>query len=182
MNPTKFAMPSRRTFLMGAGAGVVGAITATVKPVFAKEGPLAFPSRVNFLLEDRIGKGEYYFGNLLMDLPIIAESGFSVPVTFTVDTPQNESNYVTRLIGVAPLNPEGYIVDYMMGPRGGKGEVSTRVRIAKSQTVYAVAMMSDGTRWGTSVELQVTFGACVDEVLDFEMREFMKVQRLRGRE
>ena len=43
-------------------------------------------------------------------------------------------------------------------------------------------MMSDGTRWGTSVELQVTFGACVDEVLDFEMREFMKVQRLRGRE
>ena len=95
---------------------------------------------------------------------------------------RSESNYVTRLIGVAPLNPEGYIVDYMMGPRGGKGEVSTRVRIAKSQTVYAVAMMSDGTRWGTSVELQVTFGACVDEVLDFEMREFMKVQRLRGRE
>ena len=80
------------------------------------------------------------------------------------------------------MKQQGYIVDYTLGPRSGKGEVSTRVRIAKTQTVYAVAMMADGTRWGTSVELQVTFGACVDEVLDFEMREFMKVQRLRGRE
>lgn len=182
MNPANFVMPNRRTFLVGAGASVVGMMTATVKAAPAKEGPLAFPTRVNLLLEDRIGKGEYYFGGLLMDLPIIAESGFSVPVTFRVDTPQDEADHVKRVIGVAPLNPEGYIVDYTLGPRSGKAEVSTRVRIAKTQTVYAVAMMADGTRWGTSVELQVTFGACVDEVLDFEMREFMKVQRLRGRE
>lgn len=183
MNPTKFVMPNRRTFLMGAGAGVVGILTAKVAPAIAatvKEGPLGFPARVTSLVEDRLGKGEYYFGGLLMDLPIIAESGNSVPVTFRVDTPQNETDYVQRIVGVAPINPEGYIVDYTLGPRGGKGEVSTRVRIAKTQTVYAVAMMSDGTRWGTAVELQVTLGACVDEHMDFEMREFLKVQRKRG--
>ncbi len=185
MSLTKFVMPSRRTFLMGAGAGVVGILTAKVKPVFAataKEGPLAFPARVTSLIEDRMGKGEYYFGGLLMDLPIIAESGVSVPVTFRVDTPQNETEYVQRIVGVAPANPEGYIVDYTMGPRTGKAEVSTRVRIAKTQNVYAVALMSDGTRWGTAVELQVTMGACVDEHMEFEMREFLKVQRKRGLE
>jgi sulfur-oxidizing protein SoxY len=178
----RFAEPNRRTFLIGAGAGLVGVLTAKVKPAFALDGPLAFPSRVTGLVEDRIGKGDYYFGKLLMDLPIIAESGFSVPVTFRVDTPQDPTEYVTRIIAVAPVNPEGVIADYVLGPRGGKAEVSTRVRIAKTQTVYAVAMLNDGSRWGTSVELQVTFGACVDEVLDFQEREFMKIQRLRGNE
>ena len=178
----RFAQPNRRTFLLGAGAGVVGMITAAARPAHALEGPLAFPPRVRGLVEDRIGKGEYYFGKLLMDLPIIAETGWSVPVTFRVDSPQVDADHVVRILAVAPLNPEGLVADYVMGPRGGKAEVSTRVRIAKTQTVYAVAMMSDGTRWGTSVELQVTFGACVDEHLDFEAREFLKVRRLRGLE
>jgi sulfur-oxidizing protein SoxY len=178
----RFAQPNRRTFLMGAGAGLVGVLTATAKPARALDGPLAFPTRVRALVEDRIGKGDYYFGKLLMDLPIIAESGFSVPVTFRVDTPQDATDHVQRILAVAPVNPEGMIADYVLGPRAGKAEVSTRVRIAKTQTVYAVAMMSDGMRWGTSVELQVTFGACVDEVQDFQEREFLKVQRLRGLE
>src|SRR4051812_40159073 len=101
----RFAEPNRRTFLLGAGAGVVGVLTAQVKPARAYDGPLAFPARVNSLVADRIGKGEYYFGKLLMDLPIIAESGFSVPVTFRVDTPQDQTEYVTRIIAVAPVNP-----------------------------------------------------------------------------
>jgi sulfur-oxidizing protein SoxY len=154
-------------------------VTALPRPALA-DGPMAFPKRIVDILDQNVGPGDYYFGDLLMELPIIAESGFSVPVTLTVKTKMTEDDHVRRLMIFAPENPEATVADYILGPRAGKAEVSSRIRMAKSQTVYAVALMADGRRWGTSVPLQVTFGACVEEVDAFHAAEFLKRQRVRG--
>jgi sulfur-oxidizing protein SoxY len=89
-------------------------------------------------------------------------------------------DHVRRLMVFAPENPEATVADYILTQRAGKAEVSSRIRMAKSQTVYAVALMADGRRWGTSVPLDVTFGACVEEVDAFHANEFLRRQRVRG--
>jgi len=178
----RFLNPNRRTLLVGAGLGIVGVVTAGAPKLVRADGEMAFPKRVVDILDQNVGPGKYYFGALLMDLPIIAESGFSVPITLRVESAMTEADHVRRLMVFAPENPEATIADYIMGPRAGKAEVSSRVRMAKSQTIYAVALMGDGRRWGTSVPLQVTYGACVEEVDNFHANEFLKRQRLRGLE
>lgn len=179
---TDLTRPNRRTFLLGAGATVVGLMTATTRRAAALDGPITLPPIVTRLVTDMAGPGEYYFGDLWMDLPIVAESGWSVPATFRVNGDITERNYVRRIIAFAPENPEYIVADYFLGPRAGKAEISTRVRVARQQTMYAVALMSNGFRWATSVELNVTSGACVEEFQAFELREFLKVQRRRGLE
>lgn len=179
----RFLNPNRRTLLVGAGLGIVGVVTAGVPKLARADGEMAFPKRIVEILDQNVGPGKYYFGDLWMELPIIAESGFSVPITLRVDNvAMTETDHVRRLLVFAPENPEATIADYILGPRSGKAEVSSRVRMAKSQTIYAVALMSDGRRWGTSVPLQVTYGACVEEVDNFHANEFLKRQRLRGLE
>ena len=177
----RFRTPNRRTFLVGAGMGVVGMITAAPQQALA-DGPMAFPKRIVDILDQNVGPGDYHFGDLMMELPIIAESGFSVPVTLRVATKMTEDDHVKRILVFAPENPEATVADYIMGVRAGKAEVSSRIRMAKTQTVYAVALMADGRRWGTSVPLSVTFGACVEEVDAFHAAEFLKRQRVRGNE
>jgi sulfur-oxidizing protein SoxY len=175
----RFLAPNRRTLLIGAGLGVVGMITAAPQRALA-DGPMAFPKRINDILDQNVGPADYYFGDLLMELPIIAESGFSVPVTLRVATKMTADDHVRRLMVFAPENPEATVADYILTQRAGKAEVSSRIRMAKSQTVYAVALMADGRRWGTSVPLNVTFGACVEEVDAFHANEFLRRQRVRG--
>ncbi|MBM3507072.1 MAG: twin-arginine translocation signal domain-containing protein [Alphaproteobacteria bacterium] len=175
----RFRTPNRRTFLVGASLGIVGMVPALPRPAQA-DGPMAFPKRLVDILDQNVGPGEYYFGDLLMELPIIAETGFSVPVTLKVATKMTNDDHVRRIMVFAPQNPEATVADYILGPRAGKAEVSSRIRLAKTQTVYAVALMSDGRRWGTSLPLEVTFGACAEEVDTFHAAEFLRRQRVRG--
>ncbi|MSP20848.1 MAG: thiosulfate oxidation carrier protein SoxY [Alphaproteobacteria bacterium] len=176
----RFLNPNRRTLLVSAGLGVVGAITAGTPKIARADGAITLPKRVVDILEQNVGKGEYFFGALWMELPIIAESGLSVPVTLQVETKMTEADHVRRMMVFAPDNPEATIADYIMGPRAGKAEISTRLRMGKTQTIYAIALMANGQRWATSVPLQVTYGACADEVDNFHAAEFLRRQRVRG--
>jgi sulfur-oxidizing protein SoxY len=55
------------------------------------------------------------------------------------------------------------VATFHLGPRAGKAKVSTRVRLADSQKVIAIAEMSDGSFWSDSVNMIVTLAACVEE-------------------
>ena len=56
------------------------------------------------------------------------------------------------------------MVSIHLGPRAGRASVSTRIRLADSQTVVAIAEMSDGTFWSDQVDVVVTLAACIEEV------------------
>jgi sulfur-oxidizing protein SoxY len=60
-------------------------------------------------------------------------------------------------------NPLPRVLGLRFGPRAGAARFATRIRLATSQTVIAVAKLADGSCWRDSVDLLVTLAACVDD-------------------
>jgi sulfur-oxidizing protein SoxY len=101
-------------------------------------------------------------GRVTMDIPPLVENGNSVPLTITVDSPMTETDHVKAIAVFNQLNPQPNIGTFHLGPRSGRAFVSTRIRLGDSQTIIAVAQMSDGSLWSGSAELVVTLPACVE--------------------
>lgn len=111
-----------------------------------------------------IGTREPQAGGMTIRLPKIAETGNSVPLTVAVDSPMTAEEHVLRIHVCVEGNPEPVAATYHLGPRAGKAEISTRIRLARSQTVLALAEMSDRTVRSAAASIVVTLGACVEEV------------------
>ena len=62
-------------------------------------------------------------------------------------------------------NPQPNIGNYYLGPRAGRAQISTRIRLADSQKVVAIARLSDGSFWSATADVVVTLAACTDEVI-----------------
>jgi sulfur-oxidizing protein SoxY len=101
-------------------------------------------------------------GKVTMDIPPLVENGNSVPLTITVDSPMSEQDYVKAIAVFNERNPQPNIGTFHLNARSGRAIVSTRIRLGDSQTIMAVAQMSDGSLWSGSVELIVTLPACVE--------------------
>ena len=59
-------------------------------------------------------------------------------------------------------NPQREVLRCELGPANGRAEVSSRVRLATSQQLVAVARLSDGSLWQQRVEVLVTLAACIE--------------------
>ena len=62
-------------------------------------------------------------------------------------------------------NPQPNIANFYLGPHAGRAQVSTRIRLADSQKIVAIAKLSDGSFWSVSVEVVVTLAACTEDVI-----------------
>lgn len=144
---------SRRR-LLGAAAGlgawlVVGPAAATSEEVAAKV--KAFANGAPVLP-----------GRVTMDIAPIIDNGNSVPVTVSVKSPMTASDYVQAIAIFNESNPQRDVGIFALGPRSGKASVSTRIRLATSQKITAVARMSDGTCWSAAVDVVVALAACIE--------------------
>jgi len=99
-------------------------------------------------------------GKIKLDVPEIAENGNTVPMTVSVDSPMTEQSYVTDLMVVADANPRGGVVTFRFSPASGVAEANTRIRLAETQNVVAVAKMSDGSVFMDTKLVKVTIGGC----------------------
>ncbi len=98
-----------------------------------------------------------------MELPVIADNGNAVPLKVSVQSPMTADDYVKTVHLVSDRNPMRHMAAFHFGPQSGRAELATRVRLAGSQTVTALAEMSDGTFWMDRARIQVTLSACIDE-------------------
>lgn len=144
---------SRRLLLTGLGAGML----SSALPLAA----LGEPEDADAAIRDIFGDGALNEGKVTVKLPPIAENGNSVAITVSVDSPMTEDNHVRRMAIISPRNPIAEIAVFELGPRAGKAEVSTRIRMAGTQRIRAVAEMSDGSLWVGSASTVVTLAACV---------------------
>ena len=80
-----------------------------------------------------------------LDLPEIAENGNTVPMTVTVESPMTEQSYVKEVLVVGDGNPRGGMATFHFTPASGVAEANTRIRLAATQTVTAIARMNDGS-------------------------------------
>jgi sulfur-oxidizing protein SoxY len=99
-------------------------------------------------------------GKVKLDLPEIAENGNTVPMTVTVESPMTEASHVTDVLVVANENPRSGVVTFHFSPASGVAEANTRIRLAASQDVIAVAKMNDGSFFMASKQVKVTIGGC----------------------
>ncbi|MFN3233592.1 MAG: thiosulfate oxidation carrier protein SoxY [Alphaproteobacteria bacterium] len=128
------------------------------------------PNRVLATLPDMqaaiietFGDGTLQQGRISLHMPPIAENGYSVPLAIEVDSPMTEADHVRRIAVFSPENPLANIVRFDLGPRAGRANVATRIRLARTQEITVVAEMNDGARYAAVAEIIVTIGACVLE-------------------
>lgn len=97
-----------------------------------------------------------------LQLPLLADNGHLVPLSVRVDSPMTPGDHVQEIVLVSQRNPVERMASFHMGPWSGRAEVSTRVRLAGTQAVLALARLSDGRCCYDLAEVIVTESACVD--------------------
>lgn len=107
-----------------------------------------------------IGDARPQTGRIHIGLPEVADSGNSVPLTLRVESPMTAADHVRLIHLVAERNPRPWVASFTLGPRAGKAELETFMRLSDTQAVVAFAQMSDGSWWTQRVNVIVTIGAC----------------------
>jgi len=122
---------------------------------------MASPEQADAAIREMFGDRPIHEGRVRVDLPPIAENGNSVALDIAVDSPMSEDDHVRRIGVFSPRNPIATIAAFRLGPQSGRAQVSTRVRLAGTQTLRVIAEMSDGTLWSGKASTYVTLAACV---------------------
>jgi len=103
-------------------------------------------------------------GKVILTIPPLVENGNLVVLKVSVDSPMTANDYVKSIHVVAEGNPLPNIFTVYLTPRSGTANITTRVRLADSQTVWAIAQMNNGSFWKGSAETLVTLSACTELV------------------
>jgi len=135
---------------------MLGGIAVTLVPLTA----LGAESDVAAAIKARFGERSTRQGRITLKLPKLAESGNSVPITASVDSPMSQTDRVVRLGIFANGNPRPLIATAAFGVHAGSATFTTNVRLNGTQDVIAVAEMNDGSLWRTQARILVTVGAC----------------------
>ncbi|PVB62180.1 thiosulfate oxidation carrier protein SoxY [Labrenzia sp. 011] len=106
------------------------------------------------------GGAEPVEGTITLDTPEIAENGNTVPVGVSVESPMTADNYVESVLILAEGNPSPAVATFHFTALSGAAEAKTRIRLAKTQNVIAVAKMNDGSTFIDRKEVKVTIGGC----------------------
>lgn len=134
-------MTRRNVMVMGAGAVIA----------------LGLPMRASAAAEDAItkftGGADVASEGVTLTAPEIAENGNTVPIA--VDAPGAEA-----ILILAMGNPTPGVAEFNFGPLAASQNASTRIRLAGTQDVVAVARMKDGSFAQASSNIKVTIGGC----------------------
>jgi sulfur-oxidizing protein SoxY len=152
---------TRRQFLgLAGGAAVLGAVPiVTVRPAEAT------PAMLATAIQNVTGGAAVTTGKVKLDVPPLVENGNTVPLTVSVNNPMAPEDHVSSIHIFNEKNPQPNIANFHLGPHAGRAQVSTRIRLADSQRIVAIAKLSDGSFWSASVDVVVTLAACTEEVI-----------------
>ena len=148
-----FSPTRRRALLVIAGAGLVSLAPA------AEATEVAMAEAIREL----IGEAPLEPGKVKLELPSIVENGNTVPLSVSVESPMTQADYVESIHIFNQKNPQPYIAAFHLGPRAGKASVATRICLADSQRVTAIARLSDGSFRSESADVIVTLAACTEQ-------------------
>ena len=153
---------TRRRFLKLAGsAAAIGAlpVAISIRPVEAT------PETMAAAIRTVTGGAPVQTGKVKLDIPPLVENGNSVPMTVTVTSPMTPTDYVKSIHVFNEKNPQPNLGNFYLRPGAGRAQVATRVRLADSQKITAIAKLSDGSFWSVTTEVVVTLAACTEEVI-----------------
>jgi sulfur-oxidizing protein SoxY len=146
---------TRRDFLSLAGGATMLAVT--LRPAQAT------PASMASAIRSVVGTEQVKTGKVKLEVPALVENGNTVPMTVSVAHPMAPEDHVRSIHVFNEKNPQPNIGNFYFSPQAGRAQVSTRIRLADSQKIIAIAMLSDGTCWSASVDVVVTLAACTEE-------------------
>lgn len=115
-------------------------------------------------IEKIIGANSVRDGRVNLVIPPLVESGNLVVIKLSIESPMTANNYVKAVHVISEANPFPNIFTAYFTPRSGRAELTTRVRLADSQRVWAIAQMSDGSFWRGYADTLVTLSACTEMI------------------
>jgi sulfur-oxidizing protein SoxY len=151
---------TRRDVLKTAGIFALG---CGIAPALMTRPAATTPAAMQAAIAKVVGEAQVKAGKVTLDIPPLVENGNTVPCTVTVESPMTPDNYVKAIHVFNEKNPQPNAISAHLGPRAGRASISTRIRLADSQTVVAIAELSDGSFWSHSVEVVITLGACLED-------------------
>jgi sulfur-oxidizing protein SoxY len=147
----------RRVFLLGAaGAAALSGWLASAGSAVAQDKVLTWEETIKKI----VGDAKPTEGKLNVDMPEIAENGNTVPFTIKVESPMSDADYVKALHVISSGNPQPGVATFRFTPASGSAMVSSRMRLAKTQDVIAVAELSNGSFLMGRRTVKVTIGGC----------------------
>lgn len=144
----------RQLLMLSAGVAVVGTGALRVAPARAEA------SATDKRIADFAGGKTPEAGKISLTAPEIAENGNTVPISVKVDSAMDGSDLVDSVMIVADGNPNPEVATFHFTAMSGAAEATTRMRLAKTQNVIAVAKMADGSVYMDKKEVKVTIGGC----------------------
>lgn len=142
----------RRRLMLGVAAGAL----VVVKPAWSTS------ENMRTAVAQWTGGATLRNGKVKLDIARLVDNGNTVPVTVSVDSPMTPADHVVAIALFNERNPQPDVARFTLGPRAGRAQVSTRIRLATSQNLLAVAKMSDGSYWSQTVDVVVTLAACLE--------------------
>lgn len=147
-------MSTRRAFLGAVG----GAVALTlVRPAAAT------PETMKAAIATVTGGAPVKPGNVKLELPPLVENGNAVAMIVRVESPMTAQEYVKAIHVFTEKNPQPNVISVKLGPRAGKAEVQTRIRLADTQQVIAICELSDGSFWSDQADVILTISACLED-------------------
>jgi len=148
---------TRRDLL--AGAASVGLVAlARAEPAAAS--PASMQAAIRRVLGDATARP----GKVKLAVPPLVENGNTVPLEVSVDSPMTADDYVRAIHVFNEKNPQPNVISVRLGTQAGRARITTRFRLADTQTVIAIAQLSDGSFWSASADVVVTLAACVEDL------------------
>ena len=149
-----------RRQVVAKGALALGATALGTAVLGLSAGPALANNDANEAIQKFTGGKKPAEGRVKLDLPEIAENGNTVPMTVTVESPMTAQSHVTDVLVLADGNPRSGVATFHFSPASGVAEANTRIRLAATQNIIAVAKMNDGSFVTASKQVKVTIGGC----------------------
>jgi sulfur-oxidizing protein SoxY len=143
----------------------IAALAVPLPPLFAAKRAVADAAGVESIvpaIHDVTKGAEVKSGKIKLQIPRLADNGNSVAVKLIVESPMTPSDFVRGIYLFSEKNPRPVIARFHLGPEAGRAEITTRIRLAGTQRVVAIAELSDGSFWSDVEEVAVTLSACLD--------------------
>lgn len=149
-----------RRQVLEVATGAVCASGLFLTPAFADDMKAKRSARAKQVIEEFLKGSVPKPGKVVIDVANLQENGFSVPITIRVESPMTADDFVSEIFLVCDGNPDPGVIRIGLTPLSGQAKLTTRIRMARSQNIIAIARMNDGSTFIDKKHVKVTVGGC----------------------
>ena len=151
-------MKPRRKFILQSSAAM---LAVTMQPATLQaQSP---NDSLEALVRAYVGTGTPTEARVRLAVAPLVDNGNSVAVEITVNSPMTAADHVIGIALFSEKNPQHNVAEFTLQASAGRARVATRIRLATTQKLVAVAKLNDGRCFTHTVEVLVTLAACIEE-------------------